>query len=407
MTPLSTREFPFLKRIYLLLFLAALLPIPIARPSALDLLDFLPEELYRSSATIQLDFRDIDYLPEGGLAPEVTRRLESSLLQVQSRSLVEDIVKELRLHSDVVSEREMRDLVRRVRRGIEIREAAPNLYEFSVIYTDPMACQNIVNLLIRNFIKEMIESQDRAIMARMLFLEQELELYQKKAEETWERVRKFRIDNLEYISDLPPVPGPPDRTPDHPLLQRYRKHSEQLLDLESELKLLTAKQRRLEKKLEDTEQTAVSSREIDRKSGTVLTVTESVNPVYRELELELFRARERIASLEDKIELSRALGESRRERIKKLPDIMREYAGLSREYRENSRAVEKLLEEREQVFRERRIELEERGTRFLIFDSAEVPLEPYRGEEVVSLLPRPSARADNLLLRALVKFFFH
>lgn len=407
MIPLSTREFPFLRAIPVLLFLTVFLLTPVTRTFALDLLDFLPEELYRSSATIRINLPESDRLPGGELNPRRARQVEHIVKLLKSRTVAGNIARELHLDAHLSRLEDFLDLYRRIQDGIEIRKVGPDLYEISAVFTDPEECPKIVNLLIRDFIYELIQREEQAIIEKMEFLEREIVLYRSKEEEFEKRLRDFTTRNILYVSSLQlrdPLDFDTDRS--STLFGQYLKLSLELLDQRKELRALTARERRLEENLKQTERTVVASRETDQRTGEVLRVTTSLNPIYQELDLELTRTREGKLSAEERIEILKTIKEGRMEKIEKIPGLAREYAEMKRDYANISRMLERLLEEREQVLRKRRLRLESRGAEVMIIDNAEVPLEPYTGEKAYHLLPRRPARGDGLLIRSLLKFFF-
>ena len=68
------------------------------------------------------------------------------------------------------------------------------------------------------------------------------------------------------------------------------------------------------------------------------------------------------------------------EKIKVIPDKNREWSHLERQYNVYAEMYSRLLEKREEAYLARRLDLEDRGTRFRIIDSPQIPIKHYKGK---------------------------
>jgi polysaccharide chain length determinant protein (PEP-CTERM system associated) len=126
------------------------------------------------------------------------------------------------------------------------------------------------------------------------------------------------------------------------------------------------------------------SEEIDNlqktiQSGANLTIkeeTSSMNPIYQSARTELAEVERDIEALEESIEISKTIAAAAFEKIKQLPEKQKELSQLTRDTVNYSKTYSGLLQQRELAKVTRRLEVEERGTKFRIIDNARVPLKP-------------------------------
>lgn len=372
-----------IQKLILSLALLAVLNLSIGNTlHAFNISKYWREPVYRSSAVIEVIYSEPEalYVTESQFQRKASRRLGTVIQRMKSRSRVEDIMKELNLDKDVKNEVEYRELVEKIRNGIEVKEPGLNLLEISCVYNDPQVCRRIVNLLVRKFIKEQLEIQEKDTSAGLEFLNKEIELYKKKLEEASSALEEFENNNLNILPMLrrrSPTEVTLTPAPANTFADQYRGYTKELLDLGIELKTLKEERKNLEKELEKTDEMVVTSREIDQKTKEVLTVTSSLNPIYQEIKRNLILLRVKIVSHETKRDIIQKVMEELFEKMKTTPAKAKELAILERRYNNCSRIYSQLLEKREEAYLNRRLELTKRGTRIRIIDNASVPLKPY------------------------------
>ncbi|MEA1928950.1 MAG: GNVR domain-containing protein, partial [Candidatus Auribacterota bacterium] len=106
--------------------------------------------------------------------------------------------------------------------------------------------------------------------------------------------------------------------------------------------------------------------------------TSSLNPIYQAARTELARVERDIEALEESIEISKTIAAAAFKKLKELPEKQKELARLTRDTVNYSGTYSNLLQRRELAIATRRLEMEERGTKFRILDNAEVPIKPYK-----------------------------
>jgi uncharacterized protein involved in exopolysaccharide biosynthesis len=116
----------------------------------------------------------------------------------------------------------------------------------------------------------------------------------------------------------------------------------------------------------------------DVSSQSVKQETTALNPIYQSIKMQLSATEWEIAELEASIELTKTFAKAAFERMGQIPEKKKELDSLRRESGNASSAFSVLLKKRESAYVTRRLELEERGTKFRIVDNAEIPLQPFK-----------------------------
>lgn len=309
---------------------------------------------------------------------------DSFILNLRSRSMAEEIIRELNLHEDVVTEQEFRDLVELVREGIEIIMVGNNVVKFSTKFTDPLNAQKINNIIVRQFIREHLDArknQEGTSADWIDFLRKQAEELEGEMNKADKALWRFKEENSEFIPTLQAGIRDYFEPSAAPVPTLHRQHYENLRkqsELRTELEALEEKIQRLSAALEQTDGEIVASQSIDRKTGEVISVTNVVNPVYQEITLELKRAREWRSDLEVRARITKQTEKTILEKIKQIPARHLEFARLRRAADHLSWSygrVKKRLDEAESSHRD--LKWANEGFQFRIIDPAPLPLRPY------------------------------
>ncbi len=106
--------------------------------------------------------------------------------------------------------------------------------------------------------------------------------------------------------------------------------------------------------------------------------TTALNPIYQAIRMELSRIDSDIESLKEQIEITSQMADEAFLRLQQVPQIQKEITRLQRESAILSQRYTNLIAARERAYISRRLELQERGTKFNIIDDAQVPLKPFK-----------------------------
>ena len=417
--------------------------------------------MYKSSAVVEVTEKSKEnpYIKGFSQSTPISARMGEILQRVRSRSMIEDIIKELNLHENTRNELEYRNLIEQVRDGVAVTASGSSLLQISCSFTNAVACQKIVNLLTRRIIKENLELQEKETEAGIEWLNKEMEINRKKLEKADEELQKFQeqyadllpeeLSNRLYSSlgwqdpftssTMNPPFGPEFLRPlgatQNIYSLRYQNYSDTLLNQGLRLKQLQTKKATLIKQLEGEDEFILServsetnpiiqslrnelvgkqvqltrlrldsteehplvkqlTREIEnlqeslKNAGTqsIKQETTALNPIYQAIKMQLSEGEREIAELEDSIELTKTFAQAAFERMEQIPEKKKELDRLRLESVNYSAAYSSLLQKRETAYVTRRLELEERGTKFRIVDNAEVPLQPFKPKRSLIVL---------------------
>jgi len=411
--------------------------------------------MYKSTAVIEVDERakENPYIKDFSKSTPIRPRLGNILERIKSRSMVEDIIKELNLHENMKNKLEYRHLVETLRGNISIHISGKRLLEVSCSYPYRVDCQKIVNLLTRRIIKENLDLQDQETEAGIEWIEKEMEFYRKKMVQSEDELRAFQEKYAELMPEQlvnqlyssityqPSYSGSQPVNPPFPkdylstmgmsgpsiYSLRYQNYSEQLLNQGVRFKELQRKKDMLLKQLANEDEFVISksvtetnpvirslreelvqkqvklaklkvdsteehpivkrlSEEIENlqktiQTGASLTIkeqTSSLNPIYQAARTELAEVERDIEALEERIEITKTIAAAAFEKLQQLPEKQKELAQLTRDTVNHSNTYSQLIQKRELAKVTRRLEIEERGTKFRILDNAEVPIKPYK-----------------------------
>lgn len=409
--------------------------------------------MFKSTAVVEVSEKSKEnpYIKGFSQSTPITGRMGEIIQRVKSKTMIEEIIKELNLHESTRNELEYRNLIEQVREGISVTVSGANFLQIDCSFTNAVACQKIVNLLTRKIIKENLEIQEKETEAGIEWLNKEIEINLKNVAKADEELQKFQEQYADLLpeelstrlysslswqdpftaaSESPPF-GPeylrPLGTTQNIYSLRYQNYSDDLLKQGMRLKQLQTKRFTLMKQLEGEDEFILSERvsetspviqslrnelvekqvqltrlrvdstaehplvkqltkEIENiqeslKNAAAQSVkqeTTSLNPIYQSIKMQLSETEREIAELENSIELTKTFAQAAFERMEQIPEKKKELDRLRRESANSTSTYTSLLRKRESAYITRRLELEERGTKFRIVDNAEIPLEPFK-----------------------------
>jgi uncharacterized protein involved in exopolysaccharide biosynthesis len=411
--------------------------------------------MFKSTAVVEVSEKSKEnpYIKGFSQSTPISGRMGEILQRMKSKTMIEEIIKELNLHENTRNELEYRKLVEQVREGVEVTISGGSFLQISCSFTNAADCQKIVNLLTRKIIKENLELQEKETEAGIEWLNKEIEINQKKLAQAEEDLQKFQeayadllpeelsnrlYSSLSWQNPLTASPESPPFSSEYlrPLgaggtqniySLRYQYYSDDLLRQGLRLKQLQTKRATMLKQMEGEDEFILSERvsetspviqslrnelvekqvqltrlrvdstqehplvkqltlEIDNLQESLKTAaaqsvkqeTTSINPVYQAIKMQLSESEREIAELEDSIELTKTFAQAAFERMETIPGKKKELERLRRDSGNYADAYTNLMRMRESAYTTRRMELEERGTKFRIVDNAEIPLQPFK-----------------------------
>jgi uncharacterized protein involved in exopolysaccharide biosynthesis len=159
--------------------------------------------MYQSSAVLEVQekFKENPYLKGYSKSTPIFKRMGSIVQRLKSRSMIEDVIKELHLDENIGNEVKYRELVERIRDNVTISITSNSLLEIKCLYPDRFDCQKIVNLLTRKIIKENLELQEKETATGIQWLNKEIALCKDKLDKAEEALAKFRTSYADLLPD--------------------------------------------------------------------------------------------------------------------------------------------------------------------------------------------------------------
>lgn len=384
---------------------------------------------YEASARIFVDTQSILKPLLAGLAiqPNIEQQVRMLSQTLISRPNVEKLIRMADLDLDLKGKAEQEALVDRLTKTLRIQSIGrDNLYLVAYRDTDPAKAQRVVQALVSIFIESSLGGKRQDSDSARKFIDDQIQNYEKKLIEAENRLKEFRLKNLDLqidegkssidqlsalttelnrsrlalkeaensrdamrrqivgeepvilpdspgassIASLPEIDGRIDvqkRNIDN-LLQKYTEQHPDVVGT-----------RRLIKDLEEQKRQELQAR---KKFATVNpSASVSNNPIYQQLKVSLAESEANVASLQARV----AEYESRLKRSSNLlrnqPLIEAEYTQLNRDYEINKKNYEQLVSRRESAEITGDLEATGSGAEFRLIDpprASKNPVAPNR-----------------------------
>jgi len=378
---------------------------------------FLPK-IYRATSTLLIEEKTlIQPLVQGmAVAPTIEERLNILKEQITSWDRLEEMIRKLGLDKNI-KKYEPRDLfIQSIRERIKVTLEGNYLIKISFEDTNPLIAQSVVNYITTDFVQENLSGQSEEANSAIKFIEDQLDIYRKKLEDSEAALREFKEKHLLELpgsagSNLGKAIGIQDAllevtidlqeaqktkqklqkqlleqdkvvtsktTAASPLLQQLNS---KLIDLQTQLSELKAKKCTDDHPLVITLKNSIAQLEqrIQQESTSQISteVTET-NPIYQEIESKLRDTEALIDSLTARQKQLETLAAQYRERATHVPAQEQELTKLTRDMGVNESIYAMLLNRLETANISQRLEKAEKGTRFKIINPARVPLYPVK-----------------------------
>lgn len=354
---------------------------------------------YEASARIYVDTQSILKPLMSGLAvqPNVEQQIIMLSRTLISRPNVEKVIRMADLDLDSKTKEASDALVDRLIKSIEIKgspQSMPRDNLYTIVYrdVDPEKAKRVVQSLVSIFVESSLGDTRKDTDSARKFIDEQIRLYEKKLEAAENRLKEFKLRNLEMQADegksiatrflditgelnkarlelreaensrdaikrqivgeepillpaaegsdvaiaVPEIDGRIDAQQRNldTLLQRYTEQHPDVIGA-----------RRLIRDLEEQKRQAISARR--KAAGGNPSLAISNNPVYQELKVSLAEAEATVASLRTRVEEYESRYQHMKEVMKTAPQIEAEFAQLNRDYDVNKKNYEALVARRE------------------------------------------------------------
>jgi uncharacterized protein involved in exopolysaccharide biosynthesis len=161
---------------------------------------FIPK-VYQTSTTILIERDSIINPLTRGLATtsEMQERLRTIRQGILSRPIIEKVIKKLDLDKEVQTPEEMDALIRKIQKQLDINIRGSDLFIISYSGSDPVQVKQLVETLTNMYIEENISAKRSDTYQAFDFINEQLQIYKKKLEESEKTLREFKEANLKDL----------------------------------------------------------------------------------------------------------------------------------------------------------------------------------------------------------------
>ncbi|HWP45696.1 MAG TPA: GNVR domain-containing protein [Candidatus Limnocylindrales bacterium] len=161
---------------------------------------FIPEA-YQTSMTILIERDSIINPLTRGLATtsEMQERLRTIRQGILSRPIIEKVIKKLDLDKEVHTPEELDALIKKIQKHLDINIRGSDLFTVSYTGSDPVMVKQLIDTLTTLYIEENISAKRSDTYQAFDFINEQLQIYKKKLEESEKTLREFKEANLKDL----------------------------------------------------------------------------------------------------------------------------------------------------------------------------------------------------------------
>lgn len=357
---------------------------------------FVMPDKYEASARVFVDTDSVLKPLMAGLTIQANTEQQIAMLSrtLISRPNVEKLIRMADLDLGVNSPSQKESLIEKVTKSLSIKSVGrDNLYTLGYVDTDPERARKVVQSLTTVFVESSLGDKRSDTDSARKFIDEQISIYQKKLEEAENRLKQFKLQNIEMGLEkdggaggrlgelsaqlaqarlelreaensrdaikrqivgeepvlLPDTPGTESSVsiPDiDGRIDTQKRNLDTMLQRFTEQHPDVVSARRLIKELEEQKRQEIAAR---KKAAAANPVVASINanPAYQQMKVSLTEAEATVAALRVRVaeydsRYARAVS-----KIKLLPEVEAEYAQLNRDYDVHKKNYDSLIQRRE------------------------------------------------------------
>ena len=401
---------------------------------------------YEASARIYVDTQTILKPLMAGLAiePNLDQQILILSRTLISRPNVEKLIRMADLDLGIKSKQAQDYLIDGLMKSLTIKSTSrDNLYTLSYDDQDPDRAKRVVQSLASIFVESSLGDKRKDTDAAKRFIDEQIQVYQKKLEEAENRLKEFKLKNIslqasdgkDYFGRIGEVSSALERSklelseaenardslkrqvageepvllPESPSassvsvpevdgrIDALKRNLDGLLQRFTDLHPDVVGTRRMIKELEDQKQEELTAR---RKAAPATAVTQiNSNPVFQQIKISLAESEATVASLRVRVAEYQSRYNQLKDSVKQIPEIEAELTQLNRDYDINKRNYESLISRRESASMSGEMDASSGGVEFRLIDPPRVSPRPVSPNRLLLLpLTLLLALAAGLLL---------
>ena len=350
----------------------------------------------------------------------VKDRLDTLREEILSWTRLVELIRKLNLDKEVNTQLEFENLLIGIRKNISVRMQGRDIVRISYKGRDPYEVQKVADTITDIFISRHLEDQEKGAVIAIGFIESQLKVYKEKLEVSEASLREYKEEHLLEM------PGQVNVN-----LDRLVGFETSLIELGLELKEARKKRDLLKKQLSSEKEVVVAERrqeqnpviaqlnqhlvKVETKLATLLvdateehptvkelrreirvikdrikeqeqatvvsSETTKVSPTYQRIQDELNNVEVKVTSLDARKREVERLKEKYGQIAKNIPRQEQEMISLTRDRDVYKGVYNMLLKKLETARISQRLEFKEKASKFLILDSARLPLTPIKPDK--------------------------
>jgi polysaccharide chain length determinant protein (PEP-CTERM system associated) len=392
---------------------------------------FMMPDRYESSARIYVDTQSILKPLMSGLAiqPNIDQQVAILSRTLISRPTVERLIQMADLDITAKTKEQREELIAKLTSTLRIQSAGrDNLYTLAYQDENPQRAKRVVQSLMSIFVESGLGDKRKDTDSAKRFIEEQIKTYEAKLEESENRLKEFKLKNLELMGNsggyLGQIGVVTEKIKQAKLDLKEASNSRDALrrqlvgeqnggaedvknslpiavpELDSRIAALKANMDGLMQRYTESHPDVVGIRRViadleeqkakeiaeRRKAGVTEISAGSTNPMFQSMKMALAESEANVASLEARV----AEYESRLQQLKAsarmVPELETQLAQLNRDYETYRRNYEQLVGRRESASMSAELETTSGVAEFRLIDPPSLPTKPSAPNRVALML---------------------
>lgn len=370
----------------------------------------LPKK-YQADSTVFIETNVINSLVKGiAVTPDMDARIKVLRYSMLSRDILNKTLTEMDSEVFTKPEAEQQHFILELTNRTNIRIRGQELFTVSLVDKDPAFAQSFVNTLVKKYVEENISSKRDETYGANRFLQEQIDLFKRKLDEAENAIIEFRKQQGVYFS-----------VDEGAVLGEIRQFKERIEQVQLDLDTMQARRARLQGQLRTLSPTvdifsgstgkngllelerrlaslllkftekypevirlkaeieALKKRSREEGGSTETTETSSmtsVNPLYQQVQQQLFEVESEISALQAQQASHEKRILEREESLRDVPENRKKLALLTQERDSTKGIYEQLLQRMGQSEVSKQMEIGDKTATFRIVDPAVLPKTP-------------------------------
>jgi len=379
----------------------------------------LPKK-YKVDSTVFIESNVINNLVQGiAITPSMEDRIRVLRYAMLSRDLISKVLKELDVDTRFKSDSQLQDYIAGLQQRTEINfRNREGLFTVSLVDQNPEFARDFINKLVSTYVEENISEKREEAYGANRFLDEQLIHFKNKLDESEDAIIAFRKQQGVFLA-----------VGEQTSLQDIQTYQREIEEINLTLETQEARKLRLQNQLKAVKQTVPIFNEqqgadriavLEQRIGQLLlTYTDSypevirlkaevealkkhmatapqnetltgemttINPVYQEVQQNIFNAEAEISSLQARKQSLTKLMDARKKQLQEVPENRKVLAALEQERNSYREIYDQLLMRMGQSEVSKQMEISNKASTFRIVDPALLPTVPVSPNMVKMIL---------------------